>query len=162
METEPNRSEVVTSFLVRKRADGSDELLLLHRSERVGTYRGCWAAVSGHLEGEPLAHALTEIREETGFGEDEVRLLQRGEPFSLDDDERDLHWLIYTFLFEVTAQREPMLDWEHTESRWIRPDDISQFDTVPLLREAFVRLYSLESSAHTEDAGEADRKGRRK
>jgi hypothetical protein len=45
------RTEVVTAFVTRGR-----EILVLRRSERVRTYAGRWAAVSGYLESEdPLA-----------------------------------------------------------------------------------------------------------
>jgi len=42
-------AKVVTCFLLRRAAAG-DEVLLLRRSQKVGTYRGRWAGVSGYLE----------------------------------------------------------------------------------------------------------------
>lgn len=51
---------VVTCFLEH---DG--KIPLLRRSQRVGTYRGRWAGVSGYIEegNTPYAQALEEIRE---------------------------------------------------------------------------------------------------
>ncbi len=50
-------AEVVTCFLLR-RGEGGDTLLLLRRSDRVSTYQGLWASVSGYLESEsPLEQA---------------------------------------------------------------------------------------------------------
>ena len=60
--------KVVTSF-IRHRG----KILVLRRSEKVGTYKGKWAGVSGYLEDPtPLAQALREINEETGLTGSEV------------------------------------------------------------------------------------------
>ena len=42
-------THVVTCFLLRRTRDG-DEILLVRRSQRVRTYRGSWASVSGYVE----------------------------------------------------------------------------------------------------------------
>ena len=54
---------VVTAFLIADK-----KILLLRRSEKVGTHKGKWAAVSGYLEGseDPLQRAQIEIQEELG------------------------------------------------------------------------------------------------
>ncbi|MFB6095104.1 MAG: NUDIX domain-containing protein, partial [Halodesulfurarchaeum sp.] len=52
---------VVTVFL---RNEGA--VLLLRRSEEVGSYPGAWGAVAGHAEGDPESQALAEVEEETG------------------------------------------------------------------------------------------------
>ena len=51
---------VVTSFLQHE-----GKILVLRRSERVSTYRGCWAGVSGSIDGRrtPEQQARLEIRE---------------------------------------------------------------------------------------------------
>ncbi len=144
MTTEPEARQVVTCFLRRKDAKGNDEILILRRSERVGSYQGRWAGVSGYLEDdEPLARALVEIEEETGLSADEVRLVRTGEPLPVDDRERGLRWLVYPFLFDVAAERPLTLDWENTEARWVAPQDITDYETVPLLREALELVYPL-------------------
>ncbi len=143
--SEPRR--VVTCFLRRRDAGGGDEILILRRSGRVGTYQGCWAGVSGYLEGDdPLARALVEITEETGLSAGDVTLVRAGEPLPVDDRARGLRWVVHPFLFDVTTEKPPTLDWESTEARWIAPADLIQYDTVPLLKEALERVY-----------GEADR-----
>lgn len=57
-----NETHVVTCFL-RYRG----EVLLLHRSDAVGSYAGQWGAVAGHAEGDPDGAAREEIAEETGL-----------------------------------------------------------------------------------------------
>ncbi len=142
MTTEPEARQVVTCFLRRKDAKGKDEILILRRSGRVGSYQGRWAGVSGYLEGdEPLARALVEIEEETGLSAAEVRLVRTGEPLPVDDEERGLRWLVHPFLFDVATERPLTLDWENTEARWIAPAELVEYETVPLLKEALERVY---------------------
>jgi hypothetical protein len=33
------------------------------------------------------------------------------------------------------------LDWEHTEMRWVRAEEVSALETVPGLAEALARVY---------------------
>jgi ADP-ribose pyrophosphatase YjhB (NUDIX family) len=133
-------AKVVTCFLLQPASDG-DRILLLRRSERVSTYRGRWAGVSGYLEGEPLAQAYREIAEETGLGPEDVRLLRQGEALEVVDREEDIRWLVYPFLFEVLAPQRLHFDWEHQEARWVSPQALGEFETVPALAEALGRVY---------------------
>ena len=142
---------MVTCFLLRRGKSG-DEVLLLRRSERVGTYRGRWAAVSGYLEApstgsgqaSPLEQAQREIEEETGLSGQEIRLLAEGEPLEVVDESIGVRWTVHPFLFEVVDRLRPVplrLDWEHVESRWVPPQDVVRFETVPALAEALERVY---------------------
>lgn len=133
---------VVTAFLMRPGPAGP-RLLLLRRSARVGSYRGRWAAVSGYLEGEPLQQALREIEEETGLGPAEVRLLRRGPLVAAPDPGLGRRWLVHPFLFEVVGRRPLRLDWEHVEARWVRPESVFRYPTVPRLPEALQAVYPL-------------------
>ena len=139
------QTDVVTSFLLRRTASG-DEVLLLRRSERVGTYAGRWAGVSGYLESAtPLEQAYREIEEETGLSRQDVRLLAKGEPLDVDDAALGVRWRVHPFLFEVEAPGLVNLDWEHTESRWVEPAGLGHYDTVPGLAQALALAYRCES-----------------
>ena len=132
--------KVVTCFLLRPTSD-RDRILLLQRSEKVSTYRGRWAGVSGYLEREPLAQAYREIAEETGLSRDKLRLLRQGEPLEVVDREADIKWVVHPFLFQVLAPERLAIDWEHQEARWVRPQELSDYQTVPALAEALARVY---------------------
>ena len=137
------QAKVVTCFLLRRRG-GEDELLLLRRSQEVGTYRGRWAGVSGYIEErDPLSQAYTEIEEETGLTREDVRLLHSGEPLEVVDAEAERTWIVHPFLFEVGEPAKIRADWEHVETRWIRPDEVFQYETVPQLAETLMRVYPL-------------------
>ncbi len=133
--------EVVTCFLLR-RGDGGDTLLLLRRSDRVSTYQGLWAGVSGYLESEsPLEQAYREIEEEVGLRRSDVRLLAQGEPLIVVDETIDTRWTAHPFLFEALRPERMRLDWEHVESRWVRVEEMGGLETVPRLEEALGRVY---------------------
>jgi 8-oxo-dGTP pyrophosphatase MutT (NUDIX family) len=137
-------AKVVTCFLLRRTAAG-DEVLLLRRSQQVGTYRGRWAGVSGYLEEtDPLAQAYREVEEEVGLAREEVSLLRAGEPLEVVDADADRRWIVHPFLFEVGPDARVRVDWEHTEARWVRPEEVSAFETVPQLAEALMRVYPLD------------------
>lgn len=120
---------VVTAFL---RHEG--RILLLQRSDRVGSYRGRWAAVSGYLE-EPtaFAQALREIEEETGIPPCAVALVAEGQPIAVDDDSLRRRWVVHPFLFDLVSPRPVRLDWEHSAFRWVHPRELARLPTVPRL-----------------------------
>jgi len=136
------QASVVTCFLLRR--SGDDEILLLRRSQRVGTYRGRWAGVSGYIEeADPLTQAYMEIEQETGLAREDVQLLCTGEPLEVVDAEAERRWIVHPFLFEVREPARVRTDWEHSETRWIRPKEIFQYETVPQLPETLMRVYPL-------------------
>ena len=60
---------VVTCFL-----ESENEILLLRRSEQVGSYHGRWAGVSGCIETNTDEQSLAEIWEETSLLTEDVEL----------------------------------------------------------------------------------------
>lgn len=124
---------VVTAFLTQ-----GGEILILRRSDRVKTFPGRWAGVSGYLEGDedPEARARLEIKEETGIREAHRRVI--GEVL-LARGETDTVWAVHPFLFAVD-RREVSLDWEHREHRWIPPEALESYPTVPKLGAALRRV----------------------
>lgn len=123
--------EVVTSFL--ERADG--RILLLERSEKVGSFPGHWAGVSGYLEATtPLEQASQEILEETGLGSDDVEMEAAGLPVLARDGSR--MFVVHPFRFRA-RRADIRLDWEHTRAEWVEPAEIRRRPTVPKLERAW-------------------------
>jgi eIF-2B alpha/beta/delta-like uncharacterized protein len=132
--------QVVTSFL-----QFQSKILILKRSEKVGTHRSKWAGVSGYLEKkeEPVSRAIREIGEETGLTENDVILQNSSIPLGVSDPENDdTLWVIYPFLFRVKSN-DIMTDWEHTDFRWIEPLELQNYDTVPMLNEVLHSVLEL-------------------
>ncbi|HEY7125504.1 MAG TPA: NUDIX domain-containing protein [Ktedonobacterales bacterium] len=148
-----DHADVVTAFLLRRlpgqanHPQEKDEILLTRRSERVGTYRGRWAGVSGFVEAPPEEQAYTEIWEETHLSRADARLLRRGEPLTFVDSDLHREWTVHPFLFFVPDSSKIQMDWESVESRWVAPQALDQYETVPMLREALARVYPPETPA---------------
>lgn len=128
---------VVTCFL---RNDG--EILLLRRSDAVGSYRGQWGGVAGHVvdddgrERDPETAARAEIAEETGLA-DAVSLVRSGEPFAVEDGDR--RWLVHSSLFDCDSRAvEP--NEETAEFEWVHAPEILRRETVPRLWTSYDRV----------------------
>lgn len=132
---------VVTSFL-----ESGGEILILRRSEAVGSYRGKWAGVSGYIESRPDEQALTEIEEETGLTPSDLELLSKGEPLAFEDEGLGVGWVVHPYLFRIRERDKIRIDWEHKETRWIKPEDIDNFPTVPRLKEALARVLKFKEA----------------
>ncbi len=123
----------VVTCVVRNR----DKILLLQRSEKVGSFNGIWAGVSGFIEtGESdVSAARREMREEIGCSK--ASLAKHIETQCFRDG--SVVWCVHPFLFDV-KERRIRTDWEHQASEWILPQDVSRFETVPGLPQILRKL----------------------
>lgn len=144
LETKP----VVTAFL--RRPDG--RVLLVRRSGKVGSYRGRWSAISGHLE-DPTAlrQARREVLEETGIGAEALTLRAEAPPLAIEAPEYDARWLVHPVLFDLAAGAAPRLDWENLEMDWVEPSEIAARETVPMLAEAYAACAAAEPAGRDEE-----------
>lgn len=144
-----DETAVVTCFL-RNRG----EVLLLHRSDEVGSYTGRWGAVAGHAEGDPDGAAREEIEEETGL-DDAVSLVRAGDPFEVTDDDLDTRWIVHPYLFDCES-REVEANDETTDIEWVSPTEIRQRETVPDLWTSYERVAPTVETIETDtDHGSA-------
>jgi len=119
-------THVVTVFLRSK-----SDVLLLRRSDAVGSYTGRWGAVAGHAEGDPPSAARDEIREETGIDPDrETTLVRRGDSFEVTDTDLGTRWVVHPFLFDCET-RSVHPNEETSEYEWVSPTEIRRRETVP-------------------------------
>jgi len=118
---------VVNIFLMYR-----GDLLIVKRSRKVGNYKGKWNSISGYLDRpEPIEpKALGEVEEETGITKDRVKKVTRGTPYTLFDNKIKKVWLVCPFLVELNLRPDIKLDSESTEYRWIRPEELKEFDFV--------------------------------
>jgi predicted aconitase with swiveling domain/8-oxo-dGTP pyrophosphatase MutT (NUDIX family) len=121
------RAVPVVSVILRNRG----RILIVRRSDSVGTFRGDWSAISGYLEGRepPRSRAVHEVREETGLR----RIVFRAAAPPIFARADATLFVVHPFLFEAPS-RKVRLDWENVEHRWIRPEELDGFETVPRLR----------------------------
>jgi len=131
-------TNIVTSFI-----KNNDKILILKRSNKVKSMKCLWAGISGIIEKNdttPLERAKIEIFEETGIDEREIELLKANELIKIEATQYKNHeWNIFPFLFS-TKNSEIKLNWENSEFKWIEPNDIKNYETVPELEKI---LFSL-------------------
>jgi 8-oxo-dGTP pyrophosphatase MutT (NUDIX family) len=126
-DSHPDAKHVVTCFL-----SYNDRVLILKRSDKVRTHKHKWAGVSGYIEpGETdEVTALKEIREETGINAEALELIRKGDPIHVQDGP-DV-WVVHPFLYKTKTDKVT-IDWEHTEYRWIAPEELKDYDFVVFL-----------------------------
>ena len=130
-------TKIVTSFI-----KDNDKFIILKRSNQVKTMKGLWAGISGIIEGneEPIKRAKIEIFEELGITEDKIQFLKSAEKMNVHSPQYQNHeWEIFPFLFE-SNNPSIKLNWENSEYKWIRPDEINNYKTVPSIDKV---LFSL-------------------
>lgn len=128
-----SETSVVTAFLRHE-----SDVLLLRRSDEVGSHPGRWGAVAGHAEGDPDGAARTEISEETGLDPD-ATLVRAGDPFSVADADLGTRWLVRPYLFDCeTRSIEP--NYETAAFEWVPPTEILRRETVPELWTSYDRV----------------------
>lgn len=146
-------ARVVTAML----QDEQGRVLLLKRSDTVGTFQGLWGGVSGYLEAPTaLEQAYLEVEEETGLPRESLTMAWEGRP-------------IYTrhesTIFQVhpiylhASRTDVRLNSENSDFSWVPPSEIEGRPTVPKLREVWKHLQErpspTEPSATRSEVGAA-------
>ncbi len=132
------KTKIVTSFL-----RDSEKILLLKRSEKVKSMKNLWAGISGIIEDneKPIKRAKIEILEEVGIEESDITLMKEGNKILIESPQYVNHqWEVYPFLFSC-SNKEIKLNWENSDSRWIRINELNNFTTVPSLDRVLARLF---------------------
>ena len=132
------KTKIVTSFLIK-----SEKILLLKRSEKVKSMKNLWAGISGIIEDneKPIKRAKIEILEEVGIEESDIILMKEGNKILIESPQYANHqWEVYPFLFSC-SNKEIKLNWENSDSRWIRINELNDFTTVPSLDRVLARLF---------------------
>jgi 8-oxo-dGTP pyrophosphatase MutT (NUDIX family) len=130
-------TKIVTSFI-----RDNNKLLILKRSNKVKTMKELWSGISGIIEKNevPLKRAKIEIFEEAGIIEDEIKLIKAAEEMRINSPQYKNHeWEIFPFLFEATNPTIN-LNWENSDFRWIRADELETYETVPSLQKVLFNL----------------------
>jgi 8-oxo-dGTP pyrophosphatase MutT (NUDIX family) len=108
--------------------------------------RNKWAGISGFIENEDsLTCAYREIFEETRIEKDFIKLIKKGKVISLFPYENSIKLNIHPFLF-LSKTNIIKLNWENSEYRWINPNEIIFFDSVPKLEEVLFSVMSYQNN----------------
>ena len=119
-----------------------DRVLILKRSDKVGAYKGKWNSVAGYLdEPKPVREkVLEELKEELGILKNDILSVKMGEPYEFFDDSIKKTWIIHPVLVELKQKPKIKLDWEHTDFKWIAPEELLDYDIVTKLDESLKRV----------------------
>ena len=82
----------------------------------------------------------TEIREETGLDREDLKLIAKARPIEITDRQLKTTWIVHPYLFHVDSPDNIKIDWEHRESKWISPEDLGKYPTVPELKKTLAAL----------------------
>jgi 8-oxo-dGTP pyrophosphatase MutT (NUDIX family) len=130
-------TKIITCFLKNQ-----EKILIIKRSSKVKSMKGLWAGISGIIEKNepPLIRAKIEIFEELGINDDQIELLKEADEMRIKSPQYENHeWAIYPFLFGV---KNPTikLNWENSDYKWIKADEITNYKTVPSLEKVLLNL----------------------
>ena len=140
MASKPPKTRVFTTGVVLLRG----KLLILKRKDDDDTYPGVWDCIGGHFEkGESAEECmLREAREEAG----QTMKIVRGGPLIefLDEYGRAV---AVPFILRPDPRRRIVVS-EHSEFRWIRLGEVSDYKIVPDLAKALA-LFGLTGSSRS-------------
>ena len=130
-------TKIITCFL-----KNDDKILILKRSDKVKTMKGLWAGISGIIEKNetPISRAKIEIFEELGIKDDQIELVKSANDMRITSPQYENHeWQVYPFLFSAKNPKIK-LNWENSQYRWIDPEEITNYETVPNLDKVLFNL----------------------
>jgi len=130
-------TKIVTCFL-----KNGDKILILKRSDKVKSMKSLWAGISGIIENNesPLERTKIEIFEELGIEASQIKLLKESAKMRIISPQYENHeWEVYPFLFSVENPKIK-LNWENSEYKWVKVEEISNYETVPSLDKVLSNL----------------------
>ncbi len=118
------------------------KVLLLKRSRKVRSYKGKWNTIGGYLDELKSARekALEEIKEELGIEKRNVKRIKFFKSFRVADKKIKKIWIVFPVLAELKSKGKIKLDWEHTSYKWVKPEEIKRFDTIPNLQKQVIKM----------------------
>ena len=135
--TKSKKAPVVNCFVKYQ-----DKILLLKRSDKVNVYKGVWNSIGGYYD-EPVEikeKVLEELREELGILPEDIKSLKMFPGVKFFDPVVKRTWIVYPALAELKRLPEIKLDWEHTEYKWVKPEELKNFKIVYKLDKLLKRV----------------------
>ena len=60
----------------------------------------------------------------------------------IEDEKLGVRWIVHPYLFRIRERSKIRIDWEHKEAKWIKPEEIVNYRTVPQLKETLGQVLS--------------------
>lgn len=121
-----------TYFVVTGIVKYKDKVLILKKSQNDYNYPDKWSFCSGYVKEFESAEdtVLREIKEETGLS---AKIIKKGKLIEVKDNKNRKTWIIIVFLCSVKSSNIRLCN-ENVESKWVKYEDIKNYDTVPGLQ----------------------------
>ena len=115
------------------------KFLILKRSKTVKFNPGAWDSVGGHLKEYETAeeNILREAKEETGL---KIKILKSGKSYEIRD--KYGRWIVIPFLCQGNTDKVKIKPDEHSEYKWILPEEAKDHNCVPDIKED-LKLFGL-------------------
>lgn len=109
-----------------------DKILLVKRSSKLRLYPNYWNGISGFIDDDKSVpeKAKSELKEETGIGEEDVVSVEEGEIFELEAPEYDKTWIIHPVLIDVKTDKVK-LNWEAEDYKWVTLEEAFELNLLP-------------------------------
>ncbi len=123
---------VINCVLVHEFPDDGKKFLIVKRSANLEFYPNVWNGISGFLDDAQDfdAKVREELSEELGIGPGDIISIRRGAIFHRDARDIGKTWIVHPVLVEVNTD-QVVLDWEHSEARWIYTPEIHGYEVLP-------------------------------
>ena len=102
-----------------------DKILILKRHSKRSCSPDKWQPVSGYFKEKESAEGavLREVKEETGL---DGKIVKVGKVF--ENEDKWGTWITKPFLVEVNSNKVKLDPKEHSEYKWIKPEEFSKLD----------------------------------
>jgi len=102
-----------------------------------------WNSVAGYIDEIVSVEdkVLEELREEIGITKDIIENIEIGDPYEIRDERIKRTWVTVPCLAELRQKPEIKLDWEHTDYKWIDPEEMTKYDIVPNLDKTYKKYF---------------------
>ncbi len=118
------------------------QVLLLQRGSEMRLYPDYWNGASGFLDdAQDLEDKVREeLREELGFGPQDIVEITRGRVVLQEAPEYNKTWLVVAVLVTVKT-RDFVLDWETKKAEWMLPEEVYSRQLLPGFAEVFEQFF---------------------
>ncbi|MEK7547102.1 MAG: NUDIX domain-containing protein [Patescibacteria group bacterium] len=124
-----------------------DKILIVKRSSDLRFYPGLWNGIGGFLDDEKSLEEKVkeELGEEIGLREEEIISIKLGEVFDFDDPAIGKTWVTHPVLVDAATDRV-VLDWEAQEYKWVKPEELKNFETAAGFLRTVENFFNLKES----------------
>ncbi len=119
-----------------------DKVLIVERSAEMRLYPNFWNGISGFLDDNRSIEEKVkdELNEELGIAASDITEIFRGQIFNQEEEKYSKTWIVHPILIDVKTD-QIKLNWEAQNYKWIRVEEIHNFNLLPGVDQVFATLF---------------------